>query len=83
MFLLIEFSCKKEDEYTGFFDIKGKIRFDNGEAANYFRVFVMNSYGRMSGSNILKVTASLWDHTGEFTNITIWNLIKLLPHREI
>jgi len=34
----------------------------------YFRVFVMNSNGRMSGSNIRDVTTSLWDNAGEFTN---------------
>lgn len=34
----------------------------------YFRVFVMNSYGRLSGSNIMEVTTSLWDNAGDFTN---------------
>jgi len=34
----------------------------------YFRVFVMNSYGRMSGSNILEVTTVLWDNADDFTN---------------
>ncbi|MBE0655269.1 MAG: hypothetical protein IH594_15825 [Bacteroidales bacterium] len=33
----------------------------------YFRIFVMNSFGRLSGSNILKVTTSLWDNAGGFT----------------
>ena len=40
----------------------------------YFRVFVMNSYGRISGSNIRGVTTSLWDHSGEFTNNYILQL---------
>lgn len=34
----------------------------------YFRVFVMNAYGRLSGSNILEVTTSLWDHPELFTH---------------
>ena len=34
----------------------------------YFRVFVMNAYGRHSGSNILGVTTSLWDNADEFTH---------------
>ncbi len=34
----------------------------------YFRVFVMNSNGRMSGSNILDVYTSLWDNAGDFTS---------------
>ena len=34
----------------------------------YFRVFVMNSHGRMSGSNILDVTTTLWDHAADFTS---------------
>jgi len=34
----------------------------------YFRVFVMNSYGRMSGSNIIEATTSLWDNADEFTH---------------
>jgi hypothetical protein len=34
----------------------------------YFRVFVVNSYGRMSGSNITKVKTSLWDNADKFTN---------------
>ncbi len=33
----------------------------------YFRVFVMNAYGRYSGSNILEVTTSLWDNPDLFT----------------
>ena len=38
----------------------------------FFRVFVMNSYGRMSGSNIVEGTTSLWDNSDEFTsNYTI------------
>jgi len=38
----------------------------------YFRIFVMNSYGRMSGSNIMEATTSLWDNPHEFTsNYTI------------
>ena len=40
----------------------------------YFRVFVMNSYGRMSGSNIREVTTSLWDNAGEFINNYILQL---------
>jgi hypothetical protein len=34
----------------------------------YFRVYVMNSYGRLSGSNIKGATTSLWDHADEFTS---------------
>ena len=34
----------------------------------YFRVFVMNSFGRMSGSNIEEVVTSIWDHADEFTS---------------
>jgi hypothetical protein len=34
----------------------------------YFRVFVVNSYGRMSGSNIIKVKTSLWDNADKFTS---------------
>ncbi len=34
----------------------------------YFRVFVMNSYGRMSGSNIIETTTSLWDNADDFTH---------------
>lgn len=34
----------------------------------YFRVFVTNSYGRMSGSNIIDATTSLWDNANEFTH---------------
>ena len=34
----------------------------------YFRVFVMNSYGRMSGSNIIKARTSLWDNVNGFTS---------------
>lgn len=38
----------------------------------FFRVFVMNAFGRMSGSNILKVSTDLWDYPYEFThNYTI------------
>lgn len=38
----------------------------------YFRVFVMNSYGRLSGSNIMAATTSLWDDADKFTsNYTI------------
>lgn len=38
----------------------------------FFRVFVMNAYGRMSGSNIVEATTSLWDNSVEFTsNYTI------------
>jgi len=33
----------------------------------YFRAFVMNSYGRMSGSNVLEVTTLLWDNADNFT----------------
>lgn len=32
----------------------------------YFRVFVMNEYGRMSGSNIIEVTTPLWDNSENF-----------------
>jgi hypothetical protein len=34
----------------------------------YFRVFVMNAYGRHSGSNILEATTPIWDHPEEFTH---------------
>lgn len=34
----------------------------------YFRVFVMNDHGRMSGSNILEVRTLQWDNAEEFTS---------------
>lgn len=34
----------------------------------YFRVYVMNSYGRMSGSNIIDARTSLWDNPENFTH---------------
>lgn len=34
----------------------------------FFRVFVMNDFGRMSGSNILDVKTALWDNEDEFTS---------------
>jgi hypothetical protein len=40
----------------------------------FFRVFVMNSYGRMSGSNIVNAKTSLWDNADEFTSNYAINL---------
>lgn len=34
----------------------------------FFRVFVMNEFGRMSGSNIVEAKTSIWDNPEEFTS---------------
>jgi hypothetical protein len=34
----------------------------------YFRIFVMNSYGRMSGSNIIRAKTNLWENAHNFTS---------------
>lgn len=40
LLLFIVFSCKKEDEYRGSYDIKGKVRFDNGEDTKNSKLYL-------------------------------------------